>query len=192
MSIYHYIGANKKLPLGERGRKKIDSSHGEDNQKTVIRIENYTLPEGSIPLEQIIKMPNINSNEIEEYETMEDAAGIYIGDIYPSHSKIKKHFKSKYIYQFSANFAYFSLNERLLELDSEMYLVNKKCFNELFKYIEENINENEEIEIYSCWDNEEEEPRIKRLDMIINLNSFEIGVNFELEDKQYIIVNRTK
>jgi hypothetical protein len=190
MSIFHYIGANKKLPLGERGSKKIDRGCGVDSKKVAISINSSNTPEGIIPLEQIVNIPDINFNEIEEYETMEDAAGIYIQDIHPIYAEIKKHFKSMYIYEISANFGRFQVNERLKELNEEGFTINKKCLIELFKFIEENINENEEIEIYTCWADEEEEGPNRKLDMTINLNSFEIGDNFELKDKQYIVVNR--
>lgn len=160
MSIFHYIGANKELPLGERGSKKINREYGEDN-------------------------------EIEEYETMEDAAGIYIQDVHPIHSGIKKHFRAKYVYRISANIGSFQVNQRLKELNRELYKINKKCLIELFKFIEESINENEEIEIYTCMADEEKKLRNNKLDMTINLNSFEIGDNFELKDKQYIVLNKT-
>jgi hypothetical protein len=191
VSLFHYIGANKELPLGERGSKKVDNWHGVDNKRVAMSIKNSNIPEVGRPLEQIIDMSHIKCNEIEQYETMEDAAGIYIQDIHPRYSEIKKHFRSKYIYQISANIGCFLLNKRLVELNSERYIINKKCLNELFKFIEENINENEEMEIYTCWADEEEEPGNRKLDMIINLNSFEIGDDFELKDKQYIVVNRT-
>lgn len=191
MSIYYYIGANKELPLGSRGKKKIDNGYDVDSPPKVIKIKNYSLPEGAVPLEEIIDMSKFKPSEIEEYETMVDAAGIHIHDVFWAHSRIKKHFKSKYIYEFSPNFGNFWLSQRLMELDSEAYLVNKKCVEELFKYIKENMDENEEIEIYSCCDSEEEMPRKKELDWIININSFKIGDSFDFEDKQYIVINRT-
>jgi len=191
MSMFYYIGANKQLPLGERGSKEINNGHRLDKKKTVIHIKNASIPEGSIPLEQIIDLSAIKSSEIAEYETMEDAAGIFIEDVHPCYNDIKQHFKSKYVFQFSANFGGFLLNERLKHFDCEGYNANKKCINELFKFIAENLNEHEEIEIYSCWTGEEQEPRNRKLDMIININSFELGADFELKDKQYIVVKRT-
>ena len=191
MSIYYYIGANKELPLGSRGKKRIDNGYDVHYPPKVIKIKNCRLSEGEVPLEEIIDMSKFKPSEIEEYETMVDVAGIHIHDVFGAHSKIKKHFKSKYIYEFSPNFGNFWLSQRLMELDSEAYLANKKCVEELFKYIEENMDENEGIEIYCCCDSEEEMPRKKELDWIININSFEIGDYFELEDKQYIVIIRT-
>lgn len=191
MSIYYYIGANKELPLGSRGKKIINNGYNDDTPKKIIKIKNCKLHEGSKPLEEIIDMSKFKENEIVEYETMIDAAGIYIEEVFSTHSKIKKHFKSKYIYQIAPSFGQFWLSQKLFELDDECYLVNKKCVEELFKYIDENLGENEEIEFYSCWDSEEEMPRYKGLDKTININNFQIGDYFELEDKQYIVVNRT-
>jgi hypothetical protein len=190
MSLFHYIGANKELPLGKRGSKKIDDGHESESKRLAIRIKNTNLPKGMIPLEQIIDLSHIKPDNIEEYETMEDAAGIYIEEVPQCYSSIKNHFKSKYVYQVSASFGNFLLNKSLKERYSESYSANKKCLKELFKLIEENINEDENMEIYSCWADEEDEPRNRKLDMSINLVSFEIGDNFELKDKQYIVVNK--
>lgn len=190
MSLFHYIGANKKLPLGERGSKKINYCCDSDGKRTAINIRSSNLPEGMIPLDQIIDLSHIKLNEIEEYETMEDAAGIYVKEVPPCYNAIKKHFKSKFVYWVSANFGIFLLNESIKERYIDSYSANKKCLKELFKLIEENINGNEVIEIYSCWADEEEESRNRKLDMVINLSSFEIGDNFELKDKQYIVVNK--
>jgi hypothetical protein len=190
MSLFHYIGSNKKLPLGERGSKKIDNGYMAGNKRSAIKIKSSNLPKGMIPLEEIIDLSHIKPNEIEEYETMEDAAGIYVQVVPTSYNAIKKHFKSKYVYWVSANFEIFLLNESIKERYSDSYIANKKCLKELFKLIAENINEDEEMEIYSCWADKEEDPRDRRLDTVINLNSFEIGENFELKHKQYIVVNK--
>jgi hypothetical protein len=187
MSLLHYIGANKKLPLGERGSKKINTGHESETKRSAIKIKNANLPQGMIPLEQIIDLSHIKPDEIEGYETMEDAAGIYVQELPPRYSEIKRHFRSKHIYMVSANWGHFNVNE---ELDRESYSANKKCLKELFKLIAENITEDGEIEIYTCWADEEEESRNRRLDMVINLSSFEVGDNFELKDKQYIVVKR--
>lgn len=50
MSIFHYIGANRKLPLGERGSKKIDRGCGVDSKKVAISINCSNTSEGIIPL----------------------------------------------------------------------------------------------------------------------------------------------
>lgn len=161
-----------------------------DPEKVVIHFKNEILPEGAIPLEEIIDMSKFSSNQIQEYESMEDAAGIFVEDLNPYYSKIKRHFKSKYIYQFSADFGSFSINENLILMDYERYKINKKCLRELFKFISDSLIEGEEIEIYSCWADEELMKRDRKLDMSININSFELETNFELKDKQYIVVKR--
>ncbi|SCW83360.1 hypothetical protein SAMN04487970_106114 [Paenibacillus tianmuensis] len=59
MSLFHYIGSNRKLPLGERG--KIKSSDDKSNGKSpkAFRFKSAILPEGATPSEQIFDLSHI-------------------------------------------------------------------------------------------------------------------------------------
>lgn len=97
-------------------------------------------------------------------------------------------FKNPYIYQLSASWGSFIINEKIKNWDIEHYKANLKCINELFNYIRRIISDNEEIEIYTCWADEEGEERNYNLNTIIDLKTFSIGDNFELKERQYILV----
>lgn len=82
----------------------------------------------------------------------------------------------------------FHLSERLKSHSIEAYNSNKKCLEELFKHIEENISDGEEFEIYTCWADEEGEERNKKLDKVIDLKSFVIPESFDFQEREYIVI----
>lgn len=184
MSMFHYIAASRELPTGSFGGRKPKA--GEPPK--VIRFNAVMLPKGSVPLEQIIDLSDVKDDEIKVYETYEDAAGICIQSLEEWNKGIKTQFKNHYVYQLSASWGSFSLNEKIKNCDIEHYKANIKCINELSNYIRRNIKENEEIEIYTCWANEEGEERNHNLDTVIDLKTFNIGDNFEFKERQYILV----
>lgn len=189
MSMTHYIASTKKLPLGEFGSSKAKICDINEKVKA-IKFTSVQLPEDYVPLENIIDLTelDIKKNEIEIYETYNDAAGIYVQNIELQDEKIRKHFKNKFIYKVSPNWGKFFFSKELLSSDPQMYMLNKKCVNELFAYIRQNICENEEIEIYTCFINEECDERNDNLDMVIDLQNFNSSDGFELKEKQYVLV----
>lgn len=184
MSMYHYIAASRELPTGSFGGGKPKA--GEPPK--VIRFKSLMLPKGVAPLEKIIDISKFKEDETEEYDTYEDAAGIYIQNLEEWNKGIKAQFKNPYIYQLSASWGSFILNEKIKNWDIEHYKANLKCINEFFYYIRRNIFENEEFEIYTCWANEEGEERNHNLDTVIDLKTFSIGDHFEFKERQYILV----
>lgn len=184
MSIFHYIAASKELPLGSFGRRKSIR----DKKKTMIRsAPTMELPKKGIPHEKFMDLQGIREEEIVVYDTFEDAAGIYISELPAECKAIKKHFKNAYVYQVSPNFGIFLINEAMKTMHQQMYKANEKCISELFNYLRQNINDNEEIELYSCWADEEEKERDGELDKIIDIASFKVKDNFQLMERQYII-----
>lgn len=57
----------------------------------------------------------------------------------------------------------------------------------MFKYIRDNLCEGEEFEIYSCWAREES-IHDNKVYKVIDLKSFNIGDEFSLWDKEYILI----
>jgi len=184
MSMFHYIAANKELPTGSFGGRNPKA--GEPPK--AIRFNSVMLPKGAVPLEQIMDLSKFKDGEMEEYDTYEDAAGIFIQNLEEWNKGIKVQFRNHFVYQFSASWGSFNLNEKIKNWDIEHYKANLKCINELFNYIRRNISENEEIEIYTCWANEEGEERNLNLDTVIDLKTFSIGDHFEFKERQYILV----
>ena len=56
----------------------------------------------------------------------------------------------------------------------------------LFSYINSNIPEGEDIEVYSCWDGEEDREKDDRLDFFIDLKALQLGKHVKLDKKKYI------
>jgi len=185
MSIMHFLAANKEMPLGSFGEKSIKNA---TKDKKAIQFKNVELPEGYIPLEQVIDLSDIKEEEIEVYSTYEDAAGIYVEKVPTENENVKKHFRNQFVYLVSANIGKFIVNDEIKKANEQMYLANKKCVSELFEYIRNNKGENEEFELYSCWFGEEEQERDINLDTVIELKEFQIGDNFYLKEQQYITV----
>lgn len=188
MSMFHYIGSNRELPLGERGRIKSSDDRSSGKSTKAIRFRSAILPEGSTPLEQIIDLSHIKEDEIEVYDSMEDAAGIYIEELGNWNAAIRKHFKSPFVYQISPNWGSFFLNSELEKQLPDEYRASVKCINELFKLMREYGVDHDEYELYSCWANEEDEMKNDELTKTIDLKSFTISDNFELKERQYILV----
>ncbi|MDP4081939.1 MAG: hypothetical protein Q8923_14850 [Bacillota bacterium] len=56
----------------------------------------------------------------------------------------------------------------------------------LFSYINSNIPEGEDIEVYSCWDGEEDKEKDDRLDFFIDIENLQLGKHVKLDKKKYI------
>ncbi len=187
MSRVHYIAASKELPTGNFGGRKPKNIQ---THPKAVRFKSASLPEGTIPLDQIIDLSFIKEDEIEEYESFEDAAGIFIEKLASGGKEIGKQFKNSFIYRISGSWGDFYLNSDNEYKFPDMYAANKKCLNELFDYIRSNMNSGEKIEFYTCWIGEESEPRAEWLDTVVDLNNFQIGSDFEFFDRQYVIFSR--
>ncbi|MBD8006200.1 hypothetical protein [Bacillus norwichensis] len=125
---------------------------------------------------------------IKFYETEEDAIGIYISRLTPGYEDIKSKFKNPFVY----------------EVIGTLH-VTGEGIRALFNYIDQNLSDGEEIEIYSCSDGEEKSEKENSLDAIINFRKLtfgkyipldkknyikQISEMFCLEDKQYIVVGK--
>ncbi|MCY7798461.1 hypothetical protein MOB49_14100 [Bacillus haynesii] len=56
----------------------------------------------------------------------------------------------------------------------------------LFNYINSNIAEGEDIEVYSCWDGEEDREKDDRLDFFIDIKALQLGKHVKLDKKKSI------
>lgn len=187
MSLIHYISSPRPLPLGEFcSNKNIKNTNSETKLIKFSKSQSYI---GTIPLDKIIDLSSINEGEIETFESYKDVAGIFVENLDLQRESIKKHFKNQYIYQLIANWGAFYISENLKIQNIESFNVNKECILKLFEFIRVNSIDGEQFEIYSSWVGEEEMPKKSESIKIINLKSLEIKDIFELEDKEYIIIN---
>lgn len=185
MSIAYYIAANKELPLGY-------TSDNWDNEKEIKVIRILSL-EASKEEEDTttISIPEVLEDEIKICNTMDELASTYVTNVDDeTKSALKKQFKNSFIYEISPVWGEFSLKSKMREENIEEYKTCKKCIEELFKYIGDNLNNQEEIELYACYIDEESEKRNMSLDRNIILSEFELKEGFEIQDRQYVKIRR--
>jgi len=185
LSMMYYLAASKELPLGSFGEKKIKDA---GKEVKAMKFANVQLPEGYIPLEQVIDLSHIKEDEVVVFATYEDAAGIFVEKLPMENSGVKRHLKNSFIYRIQPNIGKFCIDEEIRKINEPMYLAHRKCVNELFDYIRRNKVDNEEMEFYACWYGEEEHDRNPELDLIIDLKTFEPADKFGFKEQQYILI----
>jgi len=183
VSLYHYIGSKRELPLGQRGGVRVENK---DNKSAfnIIVFKNGDPP--AIPVERLYDTAEIKEDEIEVYDSMLDLVGIYISRLNEKNMLIRKHFENPFVYMIEPSWGGFDLSPLLKQNFPEYYKRHVKCIEELFKLMQDYGTDGDEFELYSCWINEENEPRDDSLTRVIDLSSFTLADNFELKDKQYI------
>jgi hypothetical protein len=188
MSLFHYIASGVPLPTGERGSRRSALDKSGDNPITAIRILSSTRREGSVSLEEILGPSWFKEEQTAVYDTVADAAGIYINELPPGREAVRKHFQQPYVYALEPNMGGFHIIPEMKEHFPDEYEAHEKCIRVLLELLKETGDEHTAFEIYSCWYDEEEHPRDEKLSSVIRLSSFEIGERFELKDKQYISI----
>jgi hypothetical protein len=104
------------------------------------------------------------------------------------------HFKHPYVYQADPNLGSYRISRELRERAPTSYATGKKCLTELFAYLNRHLEPGEEAELFACWaDNSGRfpEPRNPELDLVLELNTFELGEEFEWKQQQYIRVKKS-
>ncbi len=186
MSLYHYIGSNIPLPTGEFGgiKSPMDRSGSAPPKAT------YFVKNDQAAVRYPFDPPySIREDEIEVYETMEDAASIFIiplADCRPS--TVRKHFRQPYVYGLAPAWGQFRLNPDMRELFPEEYKACAKCVATLFDFMRNAGDDRTVFEIYSCWYDEEAEESDPALASQIRLSAFRAEDGFELKDRQYLSI----
>ncbi|MGE6631861.1 hypothetical protein [Bacillus sp. NPDC077027] len=180
MTLHHFIGANKKLPIGEFGHNPTFKTISELSIKSVAFNK------------QFVRKNRYKSEDslVMVYETEEDAYGIDIVHLAPEDEAVINKFTHPYIYEVQG---YLHANNTPGQ---------RKSIQSLFLYIEKHLSKGDSIEIYSCLDGYEDEDKDEGLDIVIHLNTLQFGnhiklkdINhlsqiFYLEDKQYILIKK--
>ncbi|MDN5389245.1 MULTISPECIES: hypothetical protein [Bacillus] len=181
MTLHHFIGANKVLPIGEFGTNPTFKAISELKIKGINRNKHFQAKNNR---------HNSKSSLVKVYETEEDAYGIDIFDLDPGYEAVRNKFTHPYIYEVQG---YLHANNTPGQ---------RKSIRSLFLFIEKHLSKGETIEIYSCFDGQEDENRDERMDVVINLNTLQFGKHikfkdinhlsqiFYLEDKQYVLVKK--
>lgn len=185
MSQFHYIASPIELEVGSFGSNKTEIREIEIINPRLIRINLTKEIKFHFPIDKSKTVEDIK-NELEVYETEEDAAGIFISSLYEGFSEVRRHFKNRFVYMISANFGDFIYTDNLNRLSIERYKANIKCKKVLFEYIRESLNQGEFMEFFSSWADEEGLERNKSLDTTIYLDETETLSDFKIEDRQYI------
>jgi hypothetical protein len=175
MSRMHYIAVNRELPIGPRGRT--------EPKQIGMSIEDLKKTKACAPIEELIKSGILIPEKVTVYNSFEDLACINIQNLGAQDEVVKKHFKNKYVYRL---FGSFRFSEKLKKFSSQDYLGNKKCVNLLINLIKENVSDNEYVEVYTCWADEEGEERDISLDKEIDLKNFSTEQEFEFKEREYV------
>lgn len=185
MTLFYYIATNKELPTGSFGKKK-----------TIMKLKDalnlYPPQKDLIPLHTVIDMSHLYDEDTDVYETEEDAAGLYVSGPLQNQDT-SQHFQHPYVYQIDHDGGSFCISNQIQKLSPTSYLTGKKCLTELFSYLDRNMESGEEVELYACWAhgmNRFAEPRKSKLDLVLDLRTFELGEEFEWKEKQYIVVKK--
>ncbi|MCR8632009.1 hypothetical protein [Paenibacillus radicis (ex Xue et al. 2023)] len=193
MSRFYYIASSDPLPLGARGEKKSSLDRSGELPPKAFRFLSYELPDGATSLEDIFDLSSINEEETAVYDSMEDAAGIYIYELGQEFEAIRRHFSQPsqpHVYGIAPNWGKFYFSPMMKEQLPEDYKACVKCVTTLFDLLREIGNEHTKFELYSCWVEEEQEARNDELTMTIKLSTFKLGDSFELMERQYIFIEK--
>lgn len=185
MSLFHYIGAPRELPLGQRGGRRSEE-HIQNHSSPIIMFRDGRHP--MIPLERFIADSEIKEEEIEVYDSLVDLAGVYIMPIHNGNKDIKKHFTNPFVYQIAASWGSFQLNSMLKDSYPDDYKVNVRCMEVLAQLIRDYGAEGEVFELYSSWADEEYKDKDRSLTQVLDLKCIAVLEHFELIDRQYIQV----
>lgn len=209
MSEFHYIASPVELECGSFGIKKIDVKELEILNPYLLRINSTKEIELHFPIDKNKTVEDIK-RELEVYETEEDAAGIFVQDLHRNFIGVKKHFENEFIYMVLSSMGSLLYDDNLkkvydgdyenitdknyknllsadfIKVCIESYKIKEKTKHVLLKYIRDSLNENQYIEFFSSWADEEELERNKSLDTIIYLDDLDAINNLRIQDRQYI------
>ena len=164
MTVHHFIAANKELPVGKYGMNAIVKP---------ISDVNIPLVGHGVKKEKRNKYKKTEKQHEQYalvYETLEDSYGISIYDSGGYKKLVQHKFTNPHIYELTLN-------------------GDNKVYRELFTYINDHLEDNEKIELYTCLDGHEHKPRNPGLDIVINLKTFKftnyLG-SYKLNERAYI------
>lgn len=184
MSDVIYIAASKKLPTGAFGQKQ---STGENRKKLIEQAYHQAINKEKGTIFEFLDVNEIDWEDVEVYDSWEDAAGIYVSEIDDKEIAVKQVFKNPFVYRLGGTF-YF--NEKMKEYNMDLYRERKKEFIVLIDYLYSNIEGDEFIELYNCeWGDWTRKPRrITEID----LSTFILPNEIDIRMWDYIVFKKSK
>ena len=163
LTVHHYIASSRELPTGDYGSKAkiVPISHISE-----LKIKGIKPPKRT-KTNKYRNDTKINEQYVVVYETEEDFLGIFVSEL-DGYDEIRNQFNNPYVYHLHCS-------------------DQRKCYRELFKYIDENLCEGESVELYTCLDGEELKERLDSLTIVVDLKTKyfknDIG-DFKLNEKR--------
>ncbi|HWP95624.1 MAG TPA: hypothetical protein VN426_02160 [Syntrophomonadaceae bacterium] len=155
----------------------------------------YLASDTKLPLIPINNV-DFDSDQVMEFDSELDmVTGIYIEELSESEQVVRKHFTKRFVYNAytyqgcGCRFGFY-FEDEITEAAKEVLIICKKCTELLFQYIRENVAAGEVLEIYCCGAGAEHLDRDTDRDREIELSSFEIGDDFDFEERQLTRVFR--
>ena len=185
MTVHHYIASSREIPTGDYGSKAqiVPISHISE-----IKIRGLKTPKKT-KTNKYRNDTKINEHYMVVYETDEDYQGISISELdgYEGYDEIRNQFSNPYVYHLGCS-------------------DHRKCYRELFKYIDENLLDGESVELYTCLDGHELKEKINSLNIFVNLTTKhfqndigkfnlnekrlfdELSERFSFRERQYVLI----
>ncbi|WP_338552881.1 hypothetical protein [Paenibacillus sp. KS-LC4] len=188
MSLFYYMASSHELPTGSFGMKCTTM--------TLIDYVTHVNPEAKNHghMKTLLESDPKGERLMENYETNEDAAGLYVrGPMQDQETSLI--FRFPYVYEVHPDGGSFEMNEEIKNASPTAYTCGKKCLTELFHYLDRNLRNGEEIELFSCWTDGLErftEKEVQRLepDLILEIAELLQAEAFEWKRQQYIVVKK--
>lgn len=153
----------------------------------ILTVHHYIASNREIPTGDFGQNPMQIENMI-IYETEDDFFGISVWDL-EGYDEIREKFSNPFVYHLDCR------NTR-------------KCYSDLFRYINENLSDGESIELYTCLDGDELKEKNDILHVVVNLKTKhfindignfmlnekrlfdELSERFSFRERQYVVVTK--
>lgn len=126
------------------------------------------------------------------YQTLEEAAGIYVQKSRLQPEISRKLFKYPFVYEVMPNFGKFIIVEELKFQAWDIFRANRRCIGELWAYLRQNINTGEEIEFYTGYDSGDGVQGAVEFSEVIDLSTFILGDDFGFKMNQYLLITKSR
>lgn len=135
------------------------------------------------------KLEEINSSDKYEYISVYGLNCEYFSEVLD----VEIQFKKRYLYSVNGycacDFKHLVLSN-LAEDSKERFEYKIDIVQNFFKYLNDQLVEGEQVEIYYCWMGDESKPRKSGLDTEINLKNLDFKKEIGFKDRQYILVTK--
>lgn len=125
-------------------------------------------------------------NELPLVPWDEDSPGLFVKELPEAYEKVRKHLAKKNVYLAGAHTGcgcgfVFGVHEDLDDTNA-----GRRSVEQLLEYLENNLPDKGEIELYSCWAGDEDKPI--EFNRSIDIKYFRLGESFSFREKEIIVV----